>query len=253
MSMAYYKEQIQDKEVRKNQIIAIITVIIVYIIMVFCFIFLGLTYQVPPPPEYGIEVDMSGGGGGGSSGSNSATPTTATTTASKPSQKIYTQHTDPTTAITSGNENNTQTEPAPTINENAMFKPRAKQGGDGEGTGIGPGKGSGIGPGTGGGTGGGDGDGHGPGDGDFWLDGRPVIKKAFPRSKNNLEGVVVVEFRADKTGTVIYAKAGVKGTTIADADVWRECEKAAKESKFKSKADASAEEKGVIRYRFIIQ
>jgi hypothetical protein len=39
MSMAYYKEQIQDKEVRKNQIIAIISVIIVYIIMVFALSF----------------------------------------------------------------------------------------------------------------------------------------------------------------------------------------------------------------------
>ncbi len=37
--MAYYKEQIQDKEVRKNQIIAIISVIIVYIIMVFALSF----------------------------------------------------------------------------------------------------------------------------------------------------------------------------------------------------------------------
>lgn len=252
--MVSYKATAEKKEETKNRFMAIVTVVVVYVLMFICFIFLGLSYQVPPPPEYGIEVDMSGGGGGGSSGSIASTTTTQTQT-SQPAQKIATQKTESTTAVPSGQEQNVQpkAEPAPTVNENALFKSRAKQGGGGEGSGQGSGIGSGIGPGSGSGSGGGSGAGYGSGDGDFWLDGRPVIKKAFPKSKNNLEGLVVVEFRADKNGTVIYAKAGVKGTTISDVDVWRECEKAAKESKFKAKADAAAEEKGIIRYRFVIQ
>lgn len=251
--MANYKETIENKQEKKNKIIAFTSVGIVYILMFVCFIFLGLTHQVPPPPEYGIEVDMSGGGGGGSSGSvdskSSAIPKT-----SQVAQKIATQNTDMTTAVPSGTKQNATTTPtAPTVDDRAMFKPRNKQGGGGEGTGQGSGKGSGVGPGEGSGTGGGIGSGHGTGIGDFWLDGRPVIQKAYPKSKNNLEGVVVVEFRADKAGNVIFAKAGVKGTTITDPDVWRECERAAKESKFKSKADALAEEKGKITYKFEIQ
>lgn len=241
------------KEEKRNRLMAIITVVIVYALMLVCFLFLGLSYQVPPPPEYGIEVDMSGGGGGGSSGSIASTTTTQTVT-SQPAQKIATQKTETTTAVPSGKESNVQpkTEPVPTVNENALFKSRAKQGG-GEGSGQGSGTGSGIGPGSGSGSGGGSGAGYGSGDGDFWLDGRPVIKKAFPKSKTNLEGLVVVEFRADKSGNDIYAKAGIKGTTISDVDIWKECERAAKESKFKAKADASAEERGIIRYRFVIQ
>ncbi len=246
-----YRNIVENKQQKKNKIIAILSVVIVYILMFLCFIFLGLTHQVPPPPEYGVEVDMSGGGGGGSSGSENKQSTSTTTT--QPSKKIATQRTEETSSIVSGKNQQTTKEIMPTVNEDALFKRRTTQGTGGEGTGIGSGEGSGIGPGSGSGSGGGSGAGYGSGDGDFWLDGRPVIKKAFPKSKNNMEGLVIVEFRADKEGNVIYAKAGIKGTTILDSDIWKECEKAAKESKFKSKSDASTEEKGVIRYRFIIQ
>ena len=249
--MANYREMLENKQEKKHKIIAVVSVAVVYVLMFVCFVFLGLTHQVPPPPEYGIEVDMSGGGGGGSSGSQDKVSTTKAT--SQTAQRISTQRTDATTAVPSGKEVQTKSEPAQTVNQRAMFTKRTQQGSGGEGTGQGIGKGSGIGPGEGSGSGGGIGSGQGIGEGDFWLDGRPVVKKAFPKSKNNLEGVVVVEFRADRNGNVIYAKAGVKGTTITDSDVWRECERAAKESKFKSKADAFAEEKGRISYRFEIQ
>ena len=62
---------------------------------------------------------------------------------------------------------------------------------------------------------------------------------------------MIVEFRADPEGRVIYAKAGARGTTINDAALWKECERAALLSRFKSKADAAAEEKGTIRYKFV--
>ncbi len=248
--MNNYKTMIDNKLEKKNKIIAIASVVVVYILMVICFIFLGLTHQVPPPPEYGVEVDMSGGGGGGSSGS---TVSKESTTAARTSQRIHTQRTESTSAVSSGQETQTKTEPTQTIDSRAMFQKRTQQGGGGDGSGQGAGYGEGVGPGSGTGTGGGSGGGTGRGEGDFWLDGRPVVKKAFPRSKTNLEGVVVVEFRADREGNVIFAKAGVKGTTIMDNDIWRECERAAKESKFKSKADAFTEEKGTIRYRLEIQ
>ena len=93
----------------------------------------------------------------------------------------------------------------------------------------------------------------GAGIGDFWLDGRPVICKAYPKARENTSGIVVVEFRADRNGNVIYAKAGARGTTINDAALWAECERAAKLSKFKAKEDAPTEQRGTIRYRFVVR
>jgi hypothetical protein len=104
-------------------------------------------------------------------------------------------------------------------------------------------QGGGTGSGSGTGTGGNAGSGVGNAVGDFYLDGRPVESKAFPKVKNNLEGTVKVDFRADREGYVVYAKAGGRGTTINDPQVWEECEKAAMRSKFKGKPDAQVEEK----------
>jgi len=227
---------------------------------------MGLKYQVPPPPEYGIEVDMSGGGGGGgNSGQASTTPSVPPppsgditqdeeeTVTTNPVPKVQ-----PTTTPTT--TTNPRVEPAPetpTVNPQAIYQKKTNSGGTGtgEGTSTGAGKGSGTGGDGDGGTGHGSGGGNGIGNtgGDFYLNGRPVISKAFPASKNNLDGKVIVEFRADKNGNVVYAKAGARGTTINDAQVWEECEKAARKSKFKEKADAEIEEKGTISYHFKIQ
>lgn len=103
------------------------------------------------------------------------------------------------------------------------------------------------------GTGSGSGSSVGTGTGDFWLDGRPVICKAYPKYSENASGIVVVEFSADRDGNVKYAKAGARGTTINDAALWAECEKAAKKSKFKAKEDAPDEQRGTIRYRFVVR
>ncbi|MBR4340129.1 MAG: hypothetical protein IKP89_05885, partial [Bacteroidales bacterium] len=64
---------------------------------------------------------------------------------------------------------------------------------------------------------------------------------------------IVVVFRADKEGNVIYAKAGGRGTTINEPALWAECERAAKLSKFKAKEDAPAEQQGKITYHFVIR
>ena len=93
--------------------------------------------------------------------------------------------------------------------------------------------------------------GTGAGNGEFFLDGRPVVKKAYPKARVNTSGLVIVEFHADPEGNVVYTKAGVRGTTINDAELWAECERAAKQSKFKAKVDAVSEQKGTIRYRFV--
>ena len=253
-----------DLTARRNKIIGIAVSAIFHAVLLLLFLFMGLSYQVPPPPEYGIEVDM--GGGGGSSGSRA----TASTPHTPSDESVATQNAEdvgvtaaptktdnpkPTTSPT--NTDNTVTTPVetPTINTGALYPGKTNKGGtgtDGSGT---DGKGSGsVGDGDYG-DGQGDKNGRGIGNtgGDFYLKGRPVINKAFPSSKNNLEGIVQVEFRADRNGNVIYAKAGGRGTTIHNAQIWEECEKAALKSKFKAKSDAEIEERGTITYRFVVQ
>ncbi|MDR1878457.1 MAG: hypothetical protein LBQ64_02710 [Bacteroidales bacterium] len=243
-----------------NKVIAWITTAVLHGLLLLCFIFMGLTHQVPPPPEYGVELDL-GGGGGGSSIQSVDRPTGTQQTSPSSSDKISTQDIEETATLntakrTTPNPNNTpqptttktNVSETPTVNQNALFKRNTAQGG-GSGTGSGTGKGSGSGTGTGSNAG----SGVGNAGGDFYLDGRPVESKAFPKAKNNLEGTVKVDFRADREGNVTYAKAGGRGTTINDQQVWEECEKAAMRSKFKAKPDAQVEEKGVITYRFIIQ
>ena len=255
------EDYLNNKENRKNKIIGIVTTIIVHGLVLLCFCFLGLTHQVPLPPEYGIEVDMGGGGGGAPENTQKIS---ARVSSSNANEKLITQEQEETIAMSSQKTSARQTvtrqpkttttteqtpkEPEPTVNPNALFKRNANAG-TGQGTGSGSGKGSGTGTGQGSEYGSGIGN-YG---GDFYLNGRPVITKAFPSAKNNLEGVVKVEFRADRDGNVIYAKAGIRGTTINDPQIGEECEKAAYRSKFKAKADADREERGVITYRFVLQ
>ncbi len=259
--MAYYKEFVEEQSNHRNQWIACGAVVVVYLLCLLLFTVLGLKHQVPPPPEYGIELDMSGGGGGGeaaaaSSASPRASENTPTPVVKTSTARIATQNQEETPKLT---EQTRKQEPAQTaeastprqeVNTAALFKKRGQSEGNGDGTGVGSGSGSGPGSGTG--SGGGNGAGVGLGEGDFWLDGRPVIKKVFPDAPKNTRGLVIVEFRADKEGNVVYAKAGARGTTLNDAALWAECERAAKASKFKAKQEAVGDEKGTIRYKFVM-
>ena len=248
-----------DSAPRRNRIIGIVVSLLFHSLLFLMFCFMGLAYQYPPPPEIGIEVDMGGGSrGGGSKGGETAeirTPQPSTT------DNTPTQDIDPTVPV------NTTTKPNPTptnthppadpvqvVDQKALFPPKKGNSGGGGSGGIGNegGTGKGIGSDSGDGDGG-IGKSIGGGIGDFSLKGRPVVSKAFPPSRPNLEGIVVVEFRADREGNVIHAKAGARGTTITNAQIWDECEKAARRSKFKAKSDAEIEERGTITYKFVIQ
>lgn len=257
--MAYYNEFTDDPSHKKNRIIAVIVVLLSYLFMFVLFMFGGLKHIEPPPPEYGIELDMSGGGGGGSYSSSEVSgktnrEVTARATV-RQSAKVATQKLESTPKVIpnqvktqSKTDEIQETEPQPVLNQAAMFKKKKYAGGSGGGTGDGNGTGSGYGSGSG--SGGGFGSGIGSGKGDFWLNGRPVVYKAYPPGRSNLNGkVVVVIFRADKEGNVVYAKIG-RGTTVDDDTVLEDCLRAAKSSKFKAKPDAISEEQGTITYKF---
>ncbi|MCX6259279.1 MAG: cell envelope integrity protein TolA [Bacteroidia bacterium] len=63
-------------------------------------------------------------------------------------------------------------------------------------------------------------------------------------------GIVVVEVRVDRSGKVIQAVPGSKGSTTLDADLLRVAKEAALKARFDTKTDAPAIQKGTITYNF---
>jgi TonB family protein len=155
----------------------------------------------------------------------------------------------------------------PTVNTNALYKPKTS-GGDGttnthgdQGSpdgdigakAFGKGGSGGSGGGSGGGTGTGIGTGTGSGI-SYSLEGRSNIQAfPLPKSTNQVEGTVVVEITVDKNGVVTKAIPGVKGSTTLDDELLDAARSAATQAKFNRKPDAPAYQKGYITYRFRLQ
>ncbi|MDR1725224.1 MAG: hypothetical protein LBR28_02400, partial [Bacteroidales bacterium] len=219
---------------------------------------LGLSYPEPPPPEIGVEMDYGSltdagnamaGDLGGSDAEN------ATALPQNDDHNYVTQNTEP-SPVTARPENTaTQpstpvTEPVQTIDPNALFqKGKVKTGG---GSGQGTGQGSGTGAGNNGGGGSGT-DLTGSGT-SFSLAGRNAKALPKPSSLTDEVGDVVVTIIVDRNGNVLRAEAGAKGTTISNSTILKQCENAARTSKFSSKADvvdAVEEQRGTITYKFV--
>lgn len=107
----------------------------------------------------------------------------------------------------------------------------------------------GNGNGNGNGTGNGIGDGNGPGI-SASLFGRHPLFLAVPEKKIQKEGIVVVEVTVDKEGKVTQANAGVKGSTSLDENLLKAAKQAALNTRFDTKLDAPAFQKGTITYIF---
>jgi TonB family protein len=156
-------------------------------------------------------------------------------------------------------------EEPPKLNQKAMFKSKKSRGNEGitgkpgdqgnpngiVGSPIYTGNGSGSGGGTGGGSGPGTGTDKGTGI-SFNLAGRDTIHLQKPEFDSQTEGKVVVEITVDKNGLVISANPGVKGSTTLDDYLLQVARKAALQSKFNRKPDATVQ-KGTITYHFLLQ
>jgi outer membrane biosynthesis protein TonB len=118
--------------------------------------------------------------------------------------------------------------------------------------------GSGTGDGNGNGSGTGDGDGNGPGTSkgngkpNWDLAGRKNLRLPIPSTKFSEEGKVVVQIKVNQSGSVISAKAGVKGSTTSDPTLLDIAKKAALTAKFNENPDAPDEQIGTIVYNFIL-
>ncbi len=123
-------------------------------------------------------------------------------------------------------------------------------GGGGSGTGSGGGNGSGEGLGSGSGYGNGSGGGSGNGNGNYQLGNRKALNKPAPNYICEEQGVVVVQISVDKSGRVISANPGIRGTTNAAKCLLDQAKIAAMNTKWQSDDDAPDKQVGKIIYSF---
>ena len=243
---------IKDKD-NKRTIIGVIATVLFHSLLLLLLLAMGLKYPDPPPPELGVEMDIGSledtgnamiGELGGSDASNPIHEVL------EGSENYVAQNTDdvaltakPTTKPTTkpSTQETTETPKEETINPNALF-----QRGKVQNTGSGKGDGKGDGNDGGGGTGfDGTGSGH-----TFSLAGRGSKSLGIPPSKTDEVGSIVVTIWVNPEGEVTRAVAGARGTTIDNRSLWKNCETAARNSKFSPLATAPQEQKGTITYKF---
>lgn len=99
----------------------------------------------------------------------------------------------------------------------------------------------------------GDGSGLGTGGPSFDLAGRTAQSLPIPKYEIQVEGRVVVQVVVDRTGRVIEATPGVKGSTTLDENLLKIARDAALLARFDSKSDAPIRQTGTITYQFILK
>ena len=234
------------------KLIGLIVSIVAHGLLILCLLLMGLRYPDPPPPELGVEMDMgefsdvgtdsehaAEGGEDLSSESSYANDDNNELTQQSEDVPLTSKKTPSPTKNKKKPKDNVKPQSEETkIDQNALFtKGRVKKGSGGSmGVGEGSGKGS-------GGEGGGSGI-------SFSLAGRGSKSLPGPTATSPENGNIVVEIRVDQEGNVVFAKAGVRGTTLWDTNLWRRCEQAAKKSKFTAKPDAPELDPGTITYIF---
>ena len=234
------------------KLIGLIVSIVAHGLLILCLLLMGLRYPDPPPPELGVEMDMgefsdvgtdsehaAEGGEDLSSESSYANDDNNELTQQSEDVPLTSKKTPSPTKNKKKPKDNVKPQSEETkIDQNALFtKGRVKKGSGGS-TGVGEGSGKGS-----GGEGGGSGI-------SFSLAGRGKKSLPEPTATSSENGSIVVEIRVDQEGNVVFAKAGVRGTTLWDTNLWRRCEQAAKKSKFTAKPDAPELQKGTITYIF---
>lgn len=140
----------------------------------------------------------------------------------------------------------------PVINPNALYK-GAKNNGQGKGDGSGN---------TAGNQGSKNGDplspnygegGSGSGNINLSLANRRFVSIPKVDDQGQSAGKVVVEIRVDKTGEVVFARAGAKGTTLSDLKIWKKCEEAVLGSRLNQLESAPDIQLGIVVFNFRVK
>ena len=85
------------------------------------------------------------------------------------------------------------------------------------------------------------------------LQGRGFQWLPSPKYDYQGEGRVVVEVSVDRSGKVVQANPGIKGSTTLDEYLLKVAKEAALEARFEVKQDEPALQKGTITYNFILK
>ncbi|MBB2953721.1 MULTISPECIES: energy transducer TonB [Sphingobacterium] len=137
----------------------------------------------------------------------------------------------------------------PAVNSNALYKGKKNNGtGSGDGTGTVPGnQGSKLGDPLASNYGEG-----GSGNGNMMLsiENRSFTQRPQIDDNGQQAGKVAVEFRVNQSGVIIYARAGVKGTTITDPSLLEKCERAVRGARLNQLPNAPDSQTGRIVFNF---
>lgn len=87
----------------------------------------------------------------------------------------------------------------------------------------------------------------------YFLQGRGFQTLPPPKYDYQGEGKVVVEVSVDRSGKVVQAVPGTKGSTTLDEYLLKVAKDAALEARFETKPDAPLIQKGTITYNFILK
>ena len=104
-----------------------------------------------------------------------------------------------------------------------------------------------------GGSGNGTGTGIGAGGVGLDLAGRKFLSKPVITDDGQSQGVIKVSIQVDKAGTIVSAKAGERGTTISNTNLWKKCEKAVLGVKLNSLETAPDIQTGLVTFTFRLQ
>lgn len=176
-------------------------------------------------------------------------------------KEIQTQNTEDAVAITTKKvkatssvpTTSTEDKPAkPVINQNALYKGKKNTGqGQGDGTGT-----------TAGNQGSVNGDplannygegGSGNGNVQLSLASRRFVNIPRIQDEGQSAGKIAVQIRVDKNGKVIYARAGAKGTTLSNLELWRKCEAAVLGASLNKLESAPDVQIGVVVFNFKVK
>ena len=188
-----------------------------------------------------------------------ATPTPEKTQVESSDKNVVTQNSEdaPEVAANTKKPSSTvatqpnKTEAKPTVNQNALYKGKTNNGtGEGDGNGNAPGNqgkptGSTL-------TNNYDGTGSGNG-GNLTMAQRSFTSRPIVTYTGRQTGRVVVELRVDKNGTVVYARAGARGTTITDAALLDKCEDAVRNAHLNALENAQEQQLGTVTFMFKAQ
>ena len=90
-------------------------------------------------------------------------------------------------------------------------------------------------------------------DGNYILGDRIVKNKVKPNKGCQVEGTVYVEITVDRSGKVIYANPGAKGSTDTDPCLLKAAKEAALKTRWEPDKSAKAQQKGTIIYYFALE